>query len=687
MSPSRQLVLAAFLAAAPVPCQESLELGKLWTFDAPPLDHLERSHGFRPTQEWLDALRLATLRFDDGSSASFVSRYGLVMTNHHCVRDRIAALADGHDLLRDGFVARSHADERRLDGLSVRQLVSIRDVTAQATHGIEPGATDAATTQRRKENHRAALDAARREHPELDHEVVELFQGARVHVYGYRVFDDVRLVCAPHMQIANFGGDVDNFTYPRHSLDFAFCRVWAGDAPADTSRHHLRWCTSGVRQGELVFVAGNPSTTRRLATGAQHAWYRDAFHPIVNELVDHRLALRREFLADHPELERVLMPEILRLENSQKALAGYLRGLLDPARVAQKSNADAMFRARIHRDPVLQKRFGEAWDRLAEAAAARTALEPKLRFHTHGGHPVLILAMMSLRARDATEAPEARQKMRERALRFARKLEHIDELTRLDFVDHLERAGRWLGGDDPYYAGMLAGRTPAEVADALEKSRLHDPAFVARLLDETVEIDDATLAADPALRLARVFVPLMQQSRAANEELEAIESAYGALLGQALFAAYGTSIGPDATGTPRFSDGVVDSYPCNGSRAPYRTTFFGLFARHAEFDGAPPFDLPQVWLDRRARLDLARPIALVSSNDIASGNSGSPLVNIGLEVVGLVFDGNIETLPNRYLYRCDVPRAVSVHADGILEALEKVYDATHLADELLGRSR
>ncbi len=659
--------LSASLAlVCALPAQENLELGKMWTFENPPLAYLEKEYGFKPTQEWLDSLRLASIKFGGGCSSSFVSPKGLIMTNHHCARGDIAKASGEEDWLNNGFYAKAMEDEVKLHGLTVQQLVSMEDVTERMNYGVEPTDNDDTISQKRAQNERKILESVRKEG--TNPQVVKLFQGAVFQLYVYKIYDDIRLVCAPHLQTAHFGGDPDNFTYPRYGIDFTFCRAYENDKPVDTSAHYFKWCTGQILENDLVFVTGNPGTTKRLLTYAQLEYMRDVWHPIVNQLIDNRLATRKNLAKKHPELKKDLQTEILSFENAQKAYTGYLAGLKDDSLMAQKRQAEQAFQRRVEADEKAKEKFGGTWRRIEEVTSVRAQFEPKRRFQTTGGHPVLAVAMRVLRGD------------KERAMSSAGG--EISKLQRADFVDHVTRARQWLSKEDAKCFGDLE---PEALASALESSKLNDPAYIRELFDggdDAIQNND-----DVALVMARGLRPLMQTNAAIDEELTAVEEAQGARVGQALHAVYGNKVSPDATLTLRFSDGIVSGYPFNGTKAPFRTTFYGLYARAHEFDNKYPFDLPQIWLDRKDKVDMSRAVDLVSTNDIIGGNSGSPLVNKDLEVVGLVFDGNIEMLPNRYLYRGDIPRSVSVHVDAIMESLKKIYDADRIVQELTSSSQ
>ncbi len=551
-APRRSLFGAAVLAlcaatlSAPVRAQDHKELGRMWTFEAAPVGWFQQAYDFTPSQEWLDHARLSSLRLGrkDASrpsgyaffcSASFVSPYGLIMTNHHCSRDAITGVQGENDWLKDGFYAGGFDGEVRLPDLVVTQMVAQRDVTKEVAAS----------------NADQVLAQAKAAQPELFHEVIGLYQGGMYQLYSFKVYDDLRLVCVPHGQSAHFGGDDDNFCFPRWGLDFSFLRAYENGVPADTAATHFTWKTEGAKEGDLVFVTGNPGRTGRLQTLAQCQYLRDNFYP-------QQLAGMRKMLADlyekakDPAQEKELRATILRYENSRKAFEGYLDGLQNPRIMAIKQKAEADLRAAVAKNPELQKKYGDAWDKIAALQDAKIA---------------------------ATG--------------------NRDKLTELGKQEQAE------------------------------------------------------------------------QKR----------------IGEACFAVYGTSIPPDATMSLRISDGVVKGYRMNGTRAPYFTTLYGLFARHTEFGGVHPFDLPQAWLDKEKELDPKTPFNFVATCDIIGGNSGSPMIDKDQHVVGLIFDGNIEMLGNNYVFDDEVSRTVSVHPAIIVEALRKVYAAGLLADELEQKGR
>ncbi len=668
----RWLLAPAFVlgSALALPSQDELGLGKMWTFERPPLAYLQREYGLQPDEAWWNRMRLASLRFGNHCSASFVSPKGLVLTNHHCVRDLIAKVQGERDWVRDGFVAAELTDEVRLPGLTLQQLVGMRDVTAAVDAGTADAADAGAADAVRAANRERLLAEARAETPGVELQLVKLFEGAVWQLYRYRVFDDVRLVMAPHLQVAHFGGDPDNFVYPRYSLDFAFCRAWVDGAPADTAATHFAW-GDGPAEGDLVFLTGNPGGTQRALTKAQLEFQRDVHYPRVRETIDARLGILREFAARDPAAEKRLRTSILRLENAQKLYRGEHGALLDPAFVARKEAAESAFRYRA-----AKAGFGAelaAQDTIAALMPEKRALDAPLAFHGAGGLPLLLraIAVVEFAASDD-----------ERLATKARDSDcGADPVQQALFVDHLRRARGRLPADDPWLAAVLRGESPQTAAERLLRtSRLCDVAFLDELLaagKSAIEASD-----DPALAIARVAVRLAAENATRRSRLEVAESTAGAALARLRFRVYGDEVSPDATFTLRWSDGIAAGYEMNGSKAPWRTVLAGMFARSAEFDGAPPFDLPPEWVAAKDRLDLRAPVDFVCTVDSTGGNSGSPVVSKRLELVGLLFDGNIESLANEFLYGERAERSVCVHPRGIVEALRVVYRADRLLHEL-----
>jgi Peptidase S46 len=667
------------------------EFGTMWTFEAPPFDYWKARYGFAPTKAWLDHVRLASVRLPN-CSASFVSSRGLVMTNHHCARECVTAVSTPDSNFQElGFIAKTQADERKCPGLYVDQLQSIEDVTGKVQSAVTARTPAQQVTQRNSAI--AEIEQSCEQEAGLTCQVISYYQGGIYSLYRFKRFDDLRLVMAPEEAISFFGGDPDNFTYPRYDLDLSLMRVYENDQPY-APKDYLKWSKDGAKEGDLVFVTGNPGSTGRLLTVSQMEYLRDVQYPAQLSSYDRNLAVLRELSQRDEETRRELENQIFSLENSKKAVTGYLSGLQDSSLMAKKRAFERDFRRRIARDPKLQARYGSAWDAITTAQREQAAIAKQQRWYAFSGSPLLNVAGAIVRIPVQAKLPDSLRlpQYRGEGLEKIRNVVLGDISTDISpgpeqdkqmLQAWLTQASKDLPRSDPYLQAILRGRSPEVAAEAaVNGTKLADSATRAAL----VEGGSAAVAAstDPLIVLARKLNPLSARVQQRVTRLNDVISANAEKVGQAIFAAYGRTLPPDATFSLRITDGVVKSFPMNGTIAPYKTSFYGLYARSAEFDDKPPFKLPERWKTHRDRLDLASPFDFVTTSDIIGGNSGSPVINKNAEVVGLIFDGNIEQLPNRFLYTDEVSRAVAVHSRAIPEAIRKVYESDRIADELQG---
>jgi hypothetical protein len=661
----------------------------MWTFDHPPTKQLQERYGFTPGREWLDKVRLAAVRFMDGGSGSFVSADGLMLTNHHvglaCIQN--VSTAD-KDYVTNGFLADSRAQEPACPGYEVNVLVGIEDVTARVFEGVRPGMTPKEAGDARK----AALTAIESECARktgLRCDLVSLYQGSEYALYTYKKYTDVRLVFAPEQQAAYFGGDPDNFTYPRYNLDVAVFRAYENGQPARPSSH-LRWSREGVKAGDLVFVPGNPGSTSRHHTVAQLESERDRLLPEALATYRRRLEVLREFAGKSPENERRAAATMLGLENAVKALSGQLQALRDEAALARKREEEQELRRRIAADPKLAREVGRAFEDIAEAQARHDARLADLRYGSFGWSKLLGTAGQIVRYGEETKKPEA-QRLEEYTTAALPSLENRllspapvhKDLEIAVLADQLEGARQALGADHRYVKEVLGGRSPAEVArEAVEGTTL-DQVETRRAL---LKGGAAAVAAskDPMIVLARRIDPLGRELRRFDEDqVNAVIASAGERIGRARFAIYGRNVSPDATFTLRLAYGTVKGYPAEGTMVPPFTTFHGLYDRSAGFANRAPWDLAPRFSAHRGDVDLDTPYNFVSTADIIGGNSGSPVINRDAELVGLIFDGNIHSLALDYFYTEEKARAIAVDARAILEAADDVYDADALIEELL----
>jgi hypothetical protein len=613
------------------------------------------------------------------------------MTNHHCARACITAVSPPDSNFQAiGFVSRDEAAERPCPGMTADQLQSISDVTSRVRDAMT--ATTTARRVAQRDSAIAAIEAACTAGTSGRGlcQVVGFYQGGRYSLYRFHRYTDLRLVMAPEEEISFYGGDPDNFTYPRFDLDLTLLRIYENGSPLRPA-NYLRWSEAGAKEGELVFVVGNPGSTGRLLTIAQMNYLRDVQYPGLLETFAEQIAAYKELAGRNEESRRRYENAIFSAENSQKAVTGYRSGLVDSAIMARKTAFERDFRGRVARQPSLQSKYGTAWDNIARSQALVARFAQETRFHGYAGGTLFGLAGAIVRLPsqaklpDSSRLPAFRGEGLDRVRATLLRPQPIDTgAERLLLAAQLRMAKRQLPAADAFLRLALVGRTPEAAAAALIGGTTLASVEARKAL---VDGGAAAVAAstDPLIMLARNIETMATTAAQRATRLNNTISASAELVGEAIFAAYGTALPPDATFTLRISDGVVKGYPMNGTIAPYRTSFFGLFARSAEFDDRPPFRLPERWKAARDRLDLSTPFNFVSTNDIIGGNSGSPVINRNGEVVGLIFDGNIESLPNRFIFTDEIARSVSVHSRGIVEALRKVYGAERIAAELTGK--
>ncbi len=678
----RTLVLCLSAAWA----AEALADEGMWTFDNPPRERWKQAHGFEPTPAWLERIQLASVRFMDGGSGSFVSPDGLMLTNHHvgfqCIQN---VSGEANDYVAAGYYAASRDKELRCPGYEVNVLTSLEEVTARVLGAVKPDSDDkAARAARTAEMARIQNECAAGQGLRCD--VVTLYQGALYHLYRYKKYNDVRLVFAPEEQIAFFGGDPDNFTFPRHDLDVAFFRAYENERPARPAAH-LPWTREGVRDGELVFVSGNPGSTSRLKTMAELFALRDHAVPASLRFLERRLKLLAAYSARGAEQARRARSLLRSYENAQKAYRGRLDALLDAKAMAAKAAAEQELRAKA--GP------GEAgaWDAVAAAQAKANARFRDYRYVTFNRAPQLLtLAGQILRYAAETAKPNE-QRLPEFVDAALPSLQNAtlskapiyDDFEELLLADWLAEARDALGAEHAFVKATLGGRSAAEVArQAVSGTKLEDVALRTALMKGGLA--GLQSSADPMLALARAIDPLNRELRRFFEdEVDAVILRAHERIAQARWRSLGKTIHPDATFTPRLSYGVVKSFPAEGTEVAPFTTFHGLYDRWASWGGKEPWNLPKRYLDAKAALNLETPLNFASTADIIGGNSGSPTLNRNGEFVGIIFDGNIQSLALDYYFTEEKARAVSVDARGILEALRKVYGASALAEELTRR--
>ncbi|MGH7476386.1 MAG: S46 family peptidase, partial [Longimicrobiales bacterium] len=671
------------------------ELGTMWTVENPPLEYWADSYDFRPDAEFLEHLRLSALRFADYCTASFVSPEGLVMTNHHCARECVESVStEEQDYVETGFYAPTREEEPLCEGLWLDQLVGVEDVTQRVRAAVPAGSSED-EAQAARAGASAAIEDECESQTATTCQVVVLFRGGQYQLYRYRRYPTVKLVFAPELQAGFFGGDPDNFTYPRYAYDVAFVRAYEEDGTTPLSPDdYLEWNPEGADEGDLVLTIGNPGSTSRLATVAQVLYEERFRHPFLVWFLEKQLAFLNRIAEQGPEAERAVREDLFSVENSLKAFRGQLAGLRDTTMVGRKISWERDFQQRISGDPETRQAFGDVWDRIARVQARKLAIGPRLNASNPQfsgfAAPHLTLAGMLVQYVQESAKPEAEQDEEFRANRaqFEQRLQaplptNADVSVQL-LTNQLEFAREWLPPDDPLLQrAFRAGESPEQAARRLVRdTQIGDTEFRRRLI--AAGPTGVNASGDPLVQLALLMLETHQPLETEWQQLEAAEAAQEERLGNALFAAFGEQLPPEATLTLRISDGVMLGYTdATGEEIPPYTTFAGLYERADRFGNDGPYRVPERFAEHRNDLDQDTPLNFVTTNDISGGSSGSAMVDREGRIVGIAFDSNLEGLPHEFLFGGGAGRTVGVHSAGIIEGLRAIYDADALADELL----
>ena len=671
---------------------EISDFGTMWTFDDIPYDYFEKTYGFTPTEEWLERAQKSALQFGRGCSAAFVSADGLIMTNHHCGRGNLNLVQkEGENLLRDGFYAENLEDERKMPGLFVDQLISITDVTDTVNEAINRGGTSSEKIQLRDQRI-FELESECEDDSIYACKVVSLYEGGKYSLYKYRRYNDVRLVMSPDFQIAATGWDWDNFTYPRYELDFAFYRAYDEEGNPVKSDYHFTWSSKGAEEGEPIFVIGRPGGTDRLLSIAQLEYLRDKVYPYGLIYMNEVYKAMFKFFLDNPDRESELLHKVLSSGNGRKSYAGRLAGLRDEYLMKKKKDFEYQLRKKVESDDYLYDKYGDLWEEITESVEElrETAKEYYAYITTYRNFPVYIRI-----AADVVEyAEQMKLPEQERFSKYSP--ENVDETRKKLYPEisdpdlqllligaHADYLNKLLGDNDEglitCYKG-LSGRQAIEYI--IESSVLIDSTkFKSFILQDP---DDILNSNDPYIRF---IVKTKDRLNELNDQrIEASNNlkVLNQKLGELIFDLYGNLIPPDATSTLRISDGVIKGYEYNGTIAPGKTTFYGLWDRYYSFGGNTyPWGLHERWKKPPPQLDLSIPVCFASTNDIVGGNSGSSVINKNHEVVGVVHDGNLESLAGHFLFLPENNRAIATDSRGLIEALKLVYKTDRLVQELL----
>ncbi len=655
----------------------------MWLYNDLPVEVLEKKYGFKPTAEWADHLMKSSVRFNSGGSGSFVSSNGLVLTNHHVASDVLFKLSTpDKNLLEEGFLAKNQGEELKAPDLELNQLVAIEDVTERINSVVKEGmAASDASKARQGEMARVEKEASDKSGLRCD--VVTLYGGARYHLYSYKKYTDVRLVWAPETKSAFFGGDADNFEYPRYCLDTTILRVYENDKPAKIE-HFLKVDADGAAEGELVFVSGHPGRTRRIYTVDALRYQRDYRLPATLDLLRRKEVLLQQYGLGGDEQTRRARDEMFGIQNSRKAYTGMIGGLQNPAYMKSKVAYESELQKKISADPKLAK-LADAWKKVAEVQSKRQALskqDASLRSGIYGIAQELVLMAAEDQRPSEERLREYRESNRESLLQqLYSPAPMYEDLERVQLADELARLAETRGGEEALVLSALAGKGPRErAAEMIAGTKLFDVAARKAVAEGGAKA--IAESKDPLIQLAQVLDGEYRRVRKLTEELDEIERQAYAQITEARFALEGTSVYPDATFTLRLAFGPVSGYEVDGEKIPYTTTLGGAFEHEKVHGAKDPWILPDSWKKAKDKINPQTPFNFVCTADIIGGNSGSPVVNREGELVGIIFDGNIQSLTADFYYSDEVGRAVSVHIAGLLESLNKIYDAGFIAEQM-----
>jgi len=665
------------------------DMGKMWTFEYPPTKYFEEEYGFAPDEEWFKHVQLATLKFADYCSASFVSGDGLIMTNHHCARESVTEVAkEGEDIHKDGFIAWDMEDEIPVPNLYVEQCVKIEDVTEEIQTALKAAVTDSARLSIETEK----ISEIENRYPNNKDEFVKvtpLYFGGKYSLYHYKRYNDVRLVFVPEEQVAYFGGDYDNFTYPRYNLDCSFFRVYGKDGKPLKTENYFSWSDDGAKEGEVIFVPGNPGSTNRLYTVAQLEYARDYIYPQTIQMLEGFIDFMEAMLEEDAKSSAYIKDQLLTYYNSKKAYSGMLEGLRDPVLMTKKQDFENTLKQKIQSDVELNEKYGTIWTDIDDVISETVEIANKevvLSYDSYDSPEYFTIASqlipisneyaISINDTNSTYTEDDLKESIDLLIPDDFDYETNNELLKIKIDELIDEFG-----DAEFLIEFTGGKKGDEAVEyILSRTVINSEEKMIQLVK--AGYDSLLNCGDPFIYYVEYVDEQEEIFSKRLDELNAKEMTANQKLGEALFAVYGTSIPPDATFTLRISDGIVKGFDYNGTVAPPITTFYGMLDRYYSFKGEFPWDLDERWLDAPDEFDFATPFNFVSTNDVVGGNSGSPIINKDAEVVGVAFDGNIQSLAGDFIYDPEVNRSVGVHSAGMLEAIKDLYEFERLAEEL-----
>ena len=675
----------AWLASTALACTASAAVADegMWLFNSLPKQQLKTKYQFEPTQDWLDHLMLSSVRFNSGGSASFVSSNGLVLTNHHVASDTLFKLSTAEkNYNEDGFLAKTLDDEIRAPDLELNQLISIEDVTAQVNATVKESMSPQEASKARQAA-MAQIEKDSLDKTGLRSDVVTLYGGGRYHLYRYKKYTDVRLVWAPEAQSAFFGGDADNFEYPRYCLDVTLFRVYEEGKPAKIE-NFLKMDPSGAKEGDLVFVSGNPGRTRRILTADAVEYQRDFGIPRMMNYLRRKEVLMQQYGLQGPEQLRRSRDDLFGIQNSRKAYTGMLAGIQDPSFIDSKRRYEAQALSRLTADPKLAP-LSKAWDTVRDLQKKRKELASQpasLRTQLYGFAERIVLMAIEDEKPSSSRLREFRDSARQSLEQeLFSDVPVYEDLERLQLADELAKLIDDRGGNDPLVKLALAGKSPrARAEDIIANTKLLNAE--GRKALSASGLAGIKASKDPLVQLVLAMEPEYRKVREASEALEEQERQAYAKITEAKFALGGDSVYPDATFTLRLSYGDVLGYESDGKSIPAHTKLGGAFEHEKSHLTKEPWVLPKSWHAAKDKIQPDTPFNFVCTADIIGGNSGSPVVSRDGSMVGIIFDGNIESLTGDFYYTDKQARAVAVHIAGVLESLRSIYAAGHLADQM-----